>query len=132
MLGRNITKYQSKDFHALAVDDNSLILMDLEYLLYAAGATKVSAVGDIKSALKLLAENPPDIAVIEYALGGQITEKLAQGLMRRKIPFAYVTGAARHELPADVAHVPFLSKPYLQADFEDMVKSLLDRRAVKD
>ncbi len=115
-----------KPFHALAVDDNTLILLDIEYLLSTNGVSRVSPITDVADALKKIMEDRPDFALIEYIIGQQTTVHLAIALRKMNVPFSFVTALAEpFELPPMLKGSRVLSKPYSLDQFNSVVHDLL-------
>jgi CheY-like chemotaxis protein len=115
-----------KPCHALAVDDNTLILLDIEYLLSTVGVSRVSPITDVADALKTVMEDRPDFALIEYFIGQQTTVQLAIALQKLSVPFAFVTAIAEPlDLPPILRGSRVLSKPYSYDEFNSVVRDLV-------
>lgn len=95
----------------LVVEDELLVALDIESILSEAGLDVVGPASSAAEALKLIADTPPDAALLDANLSGQPIDAVAQALGERGIPFAYVTGYGRESLPA--AHpAPIVPKPF--------------------
>ena len=85
-------------------------------------------------ALDLIAERPPDFALLDVSLIREKSFAVAERLEALKIPFAFVTGyGADARLPAALAGKPRLAKPYstdaLQALLKNVVRDALSEVA---
>ena len=95
----------------LVVEDELLVALDIESILSEAGLDVIGPASTAAEALKLIADTPPDAALIDASLSGEPIDAVAQALSERGIPFAYVTGYGRDSLPA--AHpAPIVPKPF--------------------
>lgn len=82
--------------HALIVEDEVLIVLELEEVLAMAGFTDVQAISSASSASKWLASNKPDLAIIDFGLRDGTSEELAEILAEMKIPFFVYSGTEYH------------------------------------
>lgn len=96
-----------RDQRVLVVEDEAVVAMELTRVLTAAGAKVVGPVGTIEEALDLLDDQPIDRALLDVNLGGRLITPVAKALIRRRIPFVYLTG---YQEP-DVDDGPILRKP---------------------
>ena len=95
----------------LVVEDELLVALDIESILNEAGMDVVGPASSAGEALKLIADSPPDAALLDANLSGEPIDTVAQALSERRIPFAYVTGYGRESLP--LAHpAPIVPKPF--------------------
>jgi len=96
----------------LIVEDQALIAMDIEETLKALGARDVRAAPSVPEALDLLNHFEPDAAVLDFNLGGETSEAVANALVARGTPFVFATGYGDTVLiPKRFAHVPIVRKP---------------------
>lgn len=75
----------------LLVEDDPLICLDLEISLSDLGAS-VTAASDVATALKIIAAAPLDFAVLDFDLGIETSEPIANAALDRKVPFLYLSG----------------------------------------
>lgn len=107
-----MTKHQWSIWcRVLVVEDDYFISEELSGYLTCWGAVVVGPIPTQKKALEQVACGEFDVAVIEIKLGGKLDYLLADELMHRAIPFAFVTGYSGYMLPARFAGVPLLEKP---------------------
>jgi CheY-like chemotaxis protein len=80
----------------LLVEDDPLICLDLETSLAEFGAI-VTAVSNVASAFAALAIAMPDIAVLDFELGVETSEPIAEIVQARRVPFLYLSGYSEHD-----------------------------------
>ena len=67
----------------------------------------------VADALDLLAAGaPPDAAILDVNLGGEMVFPLAEALRDRGVPFMFATGYDSWALPPAYADVPRCEKPF--------------------
>ena len=112
----------------LVVENDEMNAMLLELQLAQAGASVVGPAATADEALRLLEDQGPDLAVLDFRLGGGLTsEPVADSLSRQGIPFVVATGQASGHLPSVFDRGLVLVKPYLA---EDLVRSLLQAQEI--
>jgi DNA-binding response OmpR family regulator len=111
----------------LLVEDDPLICLDLETSLIDLGATVTSA-SSVASAFAALSTAMPDVAVLDFELGVESSESIAEVVRARKVPFLFLSGYSEHDgrfgrWPG----IPILTKPLSAAQLArgigDIVKS---------
>ena len=107
----------------LLVEDNMLIALDTEDALLLAGVETVIIAATADNALKELARQAPDFAVLDFNLGGETSERVAAALAEAGVPFCYATGYG-DAIVQQVTQPPcgVLKKPYSPADIAEMLK----------
>lgn len=97
----------------LVVEDDYLLAQDLRNELEDAGAEVMGPVPSVAEAMALLATGaPPDAAILDVNLGGEMVFPLADMLRAQSVPFMFVTGYDKWSLPAAYADVPRSEKPF--------------------
>ncbi len=97
----------------LVVEDQLIIALDLEMLLREQGALDVQLCGSADEALKCLASDPPDVAILDVNLGSKTSFPVAKELQRLGVPFIFATGYSNEvEFPRELRSVPLVGKPY--------------------
>lgn len=109
----------------LVVEDEYLIRMLLEDMLTDLGHTVAAAVGTIAEATELAAEGDFNCAVLDVNLDGQEIFPVADILMKRGMPFVFVTGYGEGSLPDAYRGCPALQKPFQAERLEQTLASLL-------
>jgi CheY-like chemotaxis protein len=80
----------------LLVEDNPLISLDLETSLAERGAI-VAAASSVGAALKILTASMLDFAVLDFELGLETSEPVAEAALARSLPFLYLSGYSEHD-----------------------------------
>jgi CheY-like chemotaxis protein len=111
----------------LIVEDDPIIALDFEETILGFGVKTVRTAGNVARALGMIADRPPDFALLDVGLVREKSFAIAERLEALKIPFAFVTGyGADVRLPSDFADTPRLPKPYST----DALQALLRRPSV--
>jgi CheY-like chemotaxis protein len=100
-----------QDCHVLVVEDEPLLAHDIEKRLAKVGATVVGPAGNLKDAIALADIGPLDMALLDIALDGETVFPVAALLKMKHIPFVFVSGQDKPNVPAAFRHVPIFPKP---------------------
>jgi CheY-like chemotaxis protein len=112
----------------LVVEDEIFIAYHYEQLIEDAGGEAVAVVHTLASALEALGDRTFDAALLDIDLRGETTFPLANALMIRGIPFAFVSARYRgEELVGPYAKVPFLAKPVSATRLVRLLHDLVDK-----
>ena len=96
----------------LIVEDDPIIALDFEDTILGFGVKTVRTAASVAKALGMIADRPPDFALLDVGLIREKTFAVAERLDALKIPFVFVTGyGADVRLPAALADKPRLPKP---------------------
>ncbi len=98
--------------HILVVEDELSIAMLLEEALLAASCILVGPVGRFNQAMALAREAAFQVALLDVNLRGIPAFPVADILVARGIPFVFLTGYGRADLPPRFDKLPILSKPF--------------------
>ncbi len=110
----------------LIVEDDPIIALDFEDTILGFGVKTVRTAGTVARALEMIADRPPDFALLDIGLIREKSFAVAERLDVLKIPFVFVTGYGAHgAFPAAFAGKPTLPKPYST----DALHALLKRRS---
>lgn len=97
----------------LVLEDQMLIAMHLEQILYSAGAKTIVTAASLTEAMDRLREAAPHIAILDFNLGTETSESIADMLVQRGIPFLFATGYGDGSIiPERFANVAIVRKPY--------------------
>ena len=96
----------------LVVEDEPLLAMDIAQQLEDAGAAVIGPAGNATAALSLIEKYRFDGALLDANLGGHPVDDIAASLVRKNIPFVFVSGYSRDSLPTSFDKVELLSKPF--------------------
>lgn len=109
----------------LIVEDDALIALDFESTIVNFGVARVRTATQVAQALEMIAERPPDFALLDVGMGTETSLDVAATLETRGIPFAFVTGyRADMALTGRFADRPTLSKPCLREEIEALLRDL--------
>ncbi|MGB6968829.1 MAG: response regulator [Methyloceanibacter sp.] len=100
----------------LVVEDEVLIALDITGALEQGGFVVVGPLASVRDALQLLERESVDGALLDANLGGETVGRVADALFLRKVPFAFVSGYGREQLPPQHKRAPLISKPFTGAD----------------
>ncbi len=108
--------------HVLLVEDNMIIALDTEDSLRQIGVVVVNVAGSVGSAMAVIEKDAPDMAILDYNLGSETSDAVADALRSRGIPFFLATGYGDmgERMEASGA-AGVLKKPY---DLDDIASAL--------
>ena len=110
--------------HVLLVEDNMIIAMDAEEALLRIGMGRVTLASSTTRALQEIEKDAPDFALLDFNLGSESSETIAEALSERGIPFCFATGYGESiSKMSDTGALGVLKKPYSDSD----ITKLLDR-----
>lgn len=93
------------------------------------GAIVLGPMSSIPQALEILASRrPPHAVILDIQLRAQMAYPLADALTQRGIPFVFVTGYEKKDLPERFADVPHFVKPFTDGGCIDAAIALAMRR----
>ena len=96
----------------LVAEDEFLIAMELELLLGRHGYRVLGPASTVAEALRLLAAETPDVAVLDVNLRGEAVTPVAEALRASDVPFLLVSAYDRSDLADPVlAAAVNLGKP---------------------
>jgi CheY-like chemotaxis protein len=107
----------------LVVDDEPLIAALIADWLQELGCVVAGTVNNAAEALQIANEDPLDAALLDVSLRGGDSFSLADTLLAKGLPIAFITGRDSGGLPERFRQTPVLGKPF---DFE-AIRALLDR-----
>jgi DNA-binding response OmpR family regulator len=96
----------------LVVEDEFLIALDIAGVLEQAGLDVIGPHGTISAALRAIQGEEVHGALLDANLGGESVGVIADALAARSIPFAFVSGYGREQLPAPHGGAPLIKKPF--------------------
>jgi CheY-like chemotaxis protein len=97
----------------LIVEDDPIIALDFEDTILGLGVKTVRTAANVARALAVIAERPPDYALLDVSLAREKSFAVAERLDALNIPYAFVSGyGADVRLPAAFMGKPRLPKPY--------------------
>jgi CheY-like chemotaxis protein len=102
LVGRNV----------LVVEDESIVSLLLEDMLLELGCASVWLAANVAEALKMVADKPLDVAVLDVNLGREAVYPVAERLDAIRVPFLFATGYGRAGVDARWLDHPVIQKPY--------------------
>jgi DNA-binding NtrC family response regulator len=109
----------------LVVEDEFVIALEMTGILTGGGFRVVGPAGNVAEALRLVALHEPCAALVDNSLNGRSAAPVAAALQERRIPFAFVTGHGRDNLPSPYARWPLIQKPFDRIALIEAVHRLL-------
>ena len=111
-----------QSLNILIVEDEPLIAMLAEEMVAELGHFPLMAASS-EAALRCMAENRIDAAILDFTLAGETSEEVAQALREQQIPLAFTTGHGP-DLSEFFQSDMVLPKPYTISEFSDLVEAL--------
>lgn len=96
----------------LVVEDEWVTADDLCGQIRGEGAQVVGPVATVAQALGAIEGGPPDAAILDINLGGEMAFRVADALRARGIPFLFATGYDAWSIPEGYRDVTRLEKPF--------------------
>jgi CheY-like chemotaxis protein len=116
----NTTSHESlAGTNVLVVEDMLLVAQELAFILKRLGCTVVGPVSRLAAALPLVQSEAIDVALLDVNLGGEDVRPLVEALVDRDVPFIFVTGYSRSNLPSEFRDYPYVEKPFGMNDLAD-------------
>ena len=112
----------------LVVEDQMLLALALTSLLEDIGCEAVGPVAQVVTALPIVMKEPLDAALLDIRLADESVEPIVAILIRRGIPFAFVTGHARDQIPIALRDRPYVGKPFTDNEIKTVMRELLKGR----
>lgn len=111
----------------LVLEDNFLIAADIRNFLHEQGVQDVRLAENNEKAIELIAQDPPDCALLDLNLGQEDSRQTAQYLQDTNIPFLFLTGYSKsYDWVVRFPASPFVNKPIRQQALETALKQILD------
>ena len=108
------------------VEDEFLVGMMAKKTLERLGARVSGPYARLADGLAAARSEHFDGALLDFNLAGELAEPLADLLIARGVPFAFVTGYQRDSIDRRYVNVPLLQKPVQPDALEQILLSLLD------
>ncbi|MFL0357646.1 HWE histidine kinase domain-containing protein [Erythrobacter sp. GH1-10] len=108
--------------HVLLVEDSMIIALDTEESLKGLGIKSVAVEASVSGALAAIERRTPDFAIVDFNLGTETSEPVAQELAAKGVRFVLATGYA--EMADEVERlgaVGLLRKPYGRSEIEELL-----------
>jgi DNA-binding NtrC family response regulator len=96
----------------LVVEDETMLFFLAEDMLAELGCASVRHASRVKDALAVLADERPDVAVLDVNLAGEQAYPIAEKLAAMNVPFIFATGYGSEGIPPNWANRPVVQKPF--------------------
>ncbi len=122
-----ITQPESKlrGCRVLIVEDETMIALEIEAMLEDVGITAVGPAGTVEQALQMIEAREFDVALLDGNLHGKPVTEVAAALTRAKVPFIFVSGYGRANLPSSYEQIGVLTKPFTEQQLLSEVERLV-------
>lgn len=112
----------------LVLETDSLTALVVSDMLALSGAIPIGPVVDPSEALKLLVQQPPDVAIIDldlYRHGAPY--EVFERLQAHRIPYVVTSGSAPSPDIPHLKRAPLLLKPYRPKQLEEKLAALIEK-----
>jgi DNA-binding response OmpR family regulator len=96
----------------LILEDNPFIALELQAIVEGEGHV-ASVCGSVAQARRWL-DDEIDFALLDVDVLDGKSFEIASAFQDRAVPFAFVTGSKRSEIPAPLAGADFVAKPFME------------------
>jgi DNA-binding response OmpR family regulator len=103
----------------LVVEDEEVIAEIIADMLTEADYAVVGPYFRFANALRAAETEMFDAAVVDINLAGHPSHPIAEALIRRHLPFVFLTGYGRGARPAGYAKTPIVGKPFESVELLD-------------
>ena len=110
---------------ALVVEDEGLVSVLIEDILLDSGCDIAGTASSLAEALDKVETLAFDFAIVDVNLNGLQSAPVAEALIERGIPFVLATGYGTTGLSKSFPGVPMLQKPFLGAELEQTLGTML-------
>lgn len=108
----------------LVIEDEMLVLLMIEDMLGDLGCQVVASAATAEQALDLIATQSFDGALLDMNLNGDKSDRVAQALAARGVPFIFCSGSSALDVAAKFQDRPFLRKPFGFAELAEALGKL--------
>ena len=98
----------------LILEDDPFIGLDLQSIVEAEGHEVVRWCGSVAQAREALGSKL-DFVLLDVEVRDGTSYEFAAQLSGRRIPFAFVSGSKRKDVPQHLQGAPFIAKPFMEA-----------------
>ena len=117
----------------LVLEDELFVALHLEEELRAAGHDVVGPAASLADAHALAGQHAIDFAILDANLHGKTPKALAEELVQRSVPFAYLTGYDEAYIrAADLPDGPLLPKPLQQHELTRLLREATERATASE
>jgi DNA-binding response OmpR family regulator len=113
----------------LIVEDEFFIALDIGQQLADEGFEVIGPAPSVSKALKLVAEQGCDVAILDINLGGETSEAVARKLQESDKPFVVLSGYSTDNKLPWFGGAPVLPKPLRMGDLVSALRGCIDAPA---
>src|SRR5499426_3847566 len=114
----------------LIVEDEAMIAGLIESILRAAGWSVVGPIATLERALATIERERIDAALLDVRINGHDAFAAADVLMRRRIPFIFVSGFTRRQMPPAYQHCAYIAKPFTPDAILALLEEVVGRKSL--
>lgn len=112
----------------LIVEDEMLVAMLIEDMLYDLGHVPVGPATRLEAGLRLAAESEDlDVAILDVNLAGETSFPIADLLTSKGIPVIFATGYGSSGLTEAYSGTPTIAKPFSAAALTEAIRTVAPR-----
>ncbi len=101
----------------LIVEDNMIIALDAEDAFSSLGTKNIHTVSNVNQALETIKREKIGFALLDFNLGAETSEPIAERLLEEKIPFVFASGYGElTNIKEELANIHVIQKPYGKDD----------------
>lgn len=110
----------------LIVEDDPFIAMDLEDTFTDHDYRVIGPCADVDTGLRLLKDERPDVAMLDYNLGRETSILLAQTLHEQRVPYVFLSGQVQHFVTGHgLPQRPVIAKPFVPEQLVGLIGNLI-------
>jgi CheY-like chemotaxis protein len=110
----------------LVVEDEWLCAYEVERLVHKLDCVVLGPAASVNGALDLVADDPPDLALLDVHLNGTLVTPLVETLRAREVPYVLITSYSPQDLAeAGLAAAPVVRKPPREARLTQAIAQAL-------
>lgn len=104
----------------LIVEDEALTAIDLEYIVLEITPAEIITESSVTRTKRVL-NQPFDFAFLDIDVTNGKTFEVAQLLGQKGVPFVFVSGGPRAQVPEELRWVPFIAKPFRRSQIAEVL-----------
>lgn len=116
-----------KGLRVLIVEDEAPIALQVEDMLVESECDVVGPASRVGQALKLIADEPVDAAVLDLNIAGDLVYPVADALEKRGLPYIFATGYGASSLTEPYRSRRVLQKPFSRRDLLQAMAEALQK-----
>src|SRR5215831_14237462 len=114
----------------LIVEDEAMIAGLIEVILREVEWSVVGPVATLERALATIERERLDAALLDVRINGHDAFAAADVLMRRRIPFIFVSGFTRRQMPPAYQHCAYIAKPFTPDAILALLEEVVGRKSL--